>query len=53
MISDKTAAPIGKETRNITFVELKSEFIATFFPDEIKKGKKEKKETFIDRISAL
>lgn len=52
MISDKSAAPIGTEKRAISFVELKSEFIATFFPDAVK-GEKEKEPSFIDKINAL
>lgn len=52
MVSDKKAAPISTVERTITFVELKSEFVATFFPESIK-GKKENKPSFIDRINAL
>lgn len=37
--SDKTQEPIGYETTPITFVELKSEFLATFFEKEAKPKK--------------
>lgn len=48
-VMDKNAAPIGTETTAITFVELKKEFIETFF----EKKEKPKAVTMYDRIAAL
>lgn len=49
MVYDKTQEPIGYEESKISFVELKSEFIATFFESQ----KKEKKPSMYDLIAAL
>lgn len=49
MVQDKNAKPIGSETTPITFVELKKEFIETFF----EKKEKEKKVSMYDRIANL
>lgn len=46
---DKTQKPIGTETTPITFVELKREFIATFFEKEVKV----KEPTMYDKIASL
>lgn len=46
---DKKQEPIGYEESPITFVELKAEFLATFF----EKTPKEKKPSMYDRIAAL
>lgn len=49
MVQDKKQAPIGTVEKEITFVELKAEFIATFFEKEEKPAST----SFIDRIAAL
>ena len=49
MVQDKKAEPIGTETTPITFVELKREFVATFF----EKKEKAKKTSMYDIIKGL
>lgn len=49
MIQDKNAEPIGYKEKPITFVEVKKEFIATFF----EKKEKVKKVNMYDRIKNL
>ena len=49
MVYDKTQKPIGYEEKPITFVELKAEFIETFFEKE----EKAKKPTMYDIIAGL
>lgn len=46
---DKTAEPIGYVEKKITFVELKKEFVSTFFET----AEPKKKESFYDRIANL
>lgn len=50
LVVDKSATPY-EYTAPITFVELKSEFIRTFFPDQIKAA--EKKPSFHELIAKL
>lgn len=50
---DKSQEPIGTETKDISFVELKMEFCKKFMPELVPVSTKEKKPSMFDKIAAL